>query len=89
MGLQKSIVSPRTGITLTYHEVVAVDFSGAAASIMVASYPDKAAKDAGKHFADVRPVTTTYDGGVLPTGVFAWAQGVVAATSDFAGATIV
>ena len=89
MGLQKSIVSTRTGATLTYHEVMQVTVNPTNASIMVASYPDQAAKTSGKQFSDVVPVQVPYDGSVLPKGVLAWAQDQVAATTQFSGATAV
>ena len=88
MGLQKSIISARTGVTLTYHEVMGVHFNTNGASILVGSYPDKAAKDSGKSFSDATPVQAAYDGGVLPKGVLAWAQDQVLALPAFAGATV-
>jgi len=86
MALQKSIVSARTGVTLTYHEVFQVSVSGDSANILVASYPDKAAKDAKKQFTDMTPVSAPYAQEAMPSGVFAWAQAVVLANPTFAGA---
>jgi len=87
MALQKSIVSERTGVTLEYHEVMQVSLSQGSASLIVASYVNKAAKDAGRAFSEVFPITVPYADEVLAKGVFAWAQDQVKATEKFAGAT--
>lgn len=89
MSLQKNVVSARTGMTLAYHTVEQVGFDVGRATILVASYPDKAAKDAGKQFADIVPVQVDYAGENLGKGVIEWAQDQVVATDQFQGAQVV
>ncbi len=87
MGLQKNVVSERTGMTLGYHEVFQVSFNQSNANIVVASYPDKAAKDTGKQFSDVSNIQVPYGGETIGKGALAWAQDQVKATDKFSGAT--
>ena len=87
MALQKSITSERTGATTTYHEVSQVTIDAGRATALVASYPDKAAKDAGKRFSELTTVSLAYDGSALAKAPLAWAQDGVKATEKFAGAT--
>ena len=89
MALQKSITSERTGVTLGYHEVLQVSVNPENTSILVASYPDKAAKDAGKQFSDMAPIQVSYDQSAMPSGVFAWAQAQVLLDPRFVGATVI
>jgi ribosomal protein L30E len=89
MALQKNVVSGRTGMTLGYHTIEQVSFGNGKATIMVASYLDKAAKDAGKQFADLTPVQVDYAGANLGKPVYDWAQDQVVATEQFQGASVV
>lgn len=87
MALQKNIVSTRTGAALNHHEVVQVAFGQGTASILVASYPSKVVKDAGKQFSDVTTIVVEYAGeNIGAKSVFGWAQEKVLADPTFAGA---
>lgn len=66
MGLQKTVVLD-TGVELTYHRVLSVNYSAdpAHAMISVGQYIDKAARDAGKKPVKVKG-TVLCDDGVAP-----------------------
>lgn len=89
MALQKSIVSERTGATLTYHEISQVCFSETKASIVVTSFVDKAAKDSGKRAAETASITVDYADTVLPKPIVRWAQDQLIALDAYAGAEVV
>ena len=87
MALQKSIVSERTGATLTYHEVINVQFGEGTVSVAVASYVDAAAKVAKKNFVELRPYSFPYDGLAIAGSASAYAQAKLLTLPEFAGAT--
>jgi len=87
MALIKQIVSARTGVTLGYHEVAQVSFRVGKVEILVASYPDKAAKDAGKAFTEIAPEVIDHDGSAISKAVFAFAEDKLLTTDKFTGAT--
>lgn len=86
MALQKSITSDRTGAVMAFHEVAQVTIEAGRATALVASYPDKAARDAGKRASELSPVSLAYDGSALAKAPLAWAQDGVKATEKFSGA---
>jgi hypothetical protein len=90
MALQKNVTSTRTGAVLSYHEIMQVSFGGSKATIVVASYIDKAAKDAGKQFADISTVSVDYAGeNIGPKSVQDWAQEKALENETFQGAIVV
>jgi len=86
MGLQKNVTSARTGAVLGFHEVLTVNAAGDKVSVVVASYVDKAAKDAGKNFAEAAPHVFDYDGSAINKTMTAFAQDLLKGLPEFAGA---
>lgn len=86
MALQKSIVSVRTGATLTYHDVFSVQFTDTKIIVLISSYVDAASKVAGKFFVDVTQQSFSYDGSPIGKSVKAYAQDLIKALPAFSGA---
>lgn len=88
MSILKSVTSARTGQVLAYHEVFQVSASEAQVTVLVASYPDQAAKTAKKQPSEFIPLTFPYAQASVGKGLFAWAQDLVVTSPQFIGATV-
>jgi len=87
MGLNKAVVSDRTGVSLGHHVVQQVSFGADKVAVTVASYVDQAAKEAGKSYVDVSPETFDYDGSPVVKSSTEFAEDLLLTLDKYAGAT--
>ena len=89
MALQKSIENPQNGVVSAYHKVDQVVTDKTKMRIMVSSYKDAAARQAGKTSTTSQMVTLENDLAVQvgAKSILAYAYGLLKAVADFAGAT--